>query len=188
MSQPIVFFAFRSPYSRLGLHKLKRAGIAATPVPFTGPPDGAPFFNPTDSKPKLEYYLEDIPRMTARMDLPLGFPDPFEIRGDLPLRAFHWADRQGQGFDFALAASDARWGDGKDLADHGVLTAIAGGLGLSLPEAEALACDKTLDADMAKARQAVEEHGVFGVPFLVADGAKYWGQDRFDVFLETVSA
>ncbi|MEE2526489.1 DsbA family protein [Hyphobacterium sp. HN65] len=187
MSQPIVFFAFRSPYSRLGLHKLKRAGIEAIAIPFTGPPDGAPFFNPTDSKPKLEYYLEDIPRMTERMGLPLAFPDPFEIRGDLPLRAFHWADQQGRGFDFALAASEARWGLGKDLASPDVLAVVASELGLDLPGAEELACDKRLDAEMATARQAVQQHGVFGVPFLVADGAKYWGQDRFDIYLETVS-
>ena len=187
MSEPVCFFAFRSPYSRLGLHKLARAGVTPRLFPFTGTPDGVPFFNPTDSKPKLDYYLEDIPRMTARMDLPLGFPDPFEIRGDLPLRAFHWADRQGQGFAFALAASDARWGDGKDLADPDVLAGIAAGLGLDLPDADTLKGDANLDADMEAARAFVTDYGVFGVPFLVAGGAKYWGQDRFDLYLETLT-
>lgn len=187
MESPICFFAFRSPYSRLGLHKLARAGMEPVALPFTGPPDGVPFFNPTESRPKLEYYLEDIPRMTARMGLPLAFPDPFEIKGDLPLRAFHWADAQNQGFAFALAASDARWGEGHDLADHGILARIASELGLHLPDAATLSCDKSLDAAMATAREAVEAHGVFGVPFLVADGQKYWGQDRFDIYLETLT-
>ncbi|WP_421789768.1 DsbA family protein [Hyphobacterium sp.] len=188
MDQPVCFFAFRSPYSRIGLAKLKAASVEPAAIPFTGPPDGVPFFNPTDSKPKLDYYLEDIPRMTARAGLDLAFPDPFEIKGDLPQRAFHWADRQEQGFAFAQEASEARWGLGKDLADHGVLAEIANGLDLDLPDEKALACDKTLDAEMLKAREAVAAHGVFGVPFLIADGQKYWGQDRFDLYLETLSS
>jgi 2-hydroxychromene-2-carboxylate isomerase len=187
MSEPVCFFAFRSPYSRLGLHKLARAGLSPRVVPFTGPPDGVPFFNPTDSRPKLEYYLEDIPRMTARLDLPLAFPDPFEIRGDLPQRAFHWADRQGQGFAFALAASDARWGEGRDLADPEVLAAIAETLGLTLPDAATLKGDADLDTAIEAARLLVADYGVFGVPFLAAAGAKYWGQDRFDLYLETLN-
>lgn len=188
MSHAIVFFAFRSPYSRIGLAKLKAAGVRPEVIPFTGPPDGAPFFNPTDSKPKLEYYLEDIPRMTARAGLKLGFPDPFELTNDLANRAFHFADGQGQGFDFACAASEARWGEGKDLNRHEVLADIAQGLGLVLPDEAALKTSSEINAAISAARQAVNDHGVFGIPFLIADGAKYWGQDRFDLYLETIAS
>lgn len=188
MTTPVCFFAFRSPYSRIGLAKLKAAGVAPVVIPFTGPPDGAPFFNPTDSRPKLDYYLEDIPRMTARAGLKLAFPDPFELTSRLPNLAFHLADQAGKGFDFACAASEARWGEGQDLNRHDVLAGIAAGLGLDLPAAEALKSAEGLRAAEQEARAAVNAHGVFGVPFLIADGQKYWGQDRFDLYLEAISA
>ena len=186
MTPPLCFFGFRSPYSRIGLAKLKVAGIVPETIPFTGPPDGVPFFNPTDSRPKLEYYLEDIPRMTARAGLTLAFPDPFELTTNLPNRAFHFADLAGKGFAFACAASEARWGEGQDLNRHDVLAGIAAGIGLELPDDAALKASEAIKAAEAEARQKVNDHGVFGVPFLIADGQKYWGQDRFDLYLETI--
>ena len=188
MTTPLCFFAFRSPYSRIGLAKLKAAGIVPKMIPFTGPPDGAPFFNPTDSRPKLEYYLEDIPRMTARAGLALAFPDPFELTSNSPNRAFHHADLAGKGFGFACAASEARWGEGKDLNQHDVLTEIAAGIGLDLPDAAALKASDAVSGAEKEARQLINDHGVFGIPFLIADGQKYWGQDRFDLYLETIAA
>jgi hypothetical protein len=35
------YFGFRSPYSRLGLHKLARAGFDGRLIAFTGPPEDA---------------------------------------------------------------------------------------------------------------------------------------------------
>jgi len=187
MTAPVCFFAFRSPYSRIGLAKLHAAGIRPVVIPFTGPPDGAPFFNPTDSQPKLAYYMEDIPRMTARAGLELAFPDPFELTSHLPNRAFHFADIAGKGFEFACAASEARWRDGKDLNQHDVLAEIAASLELDLPgKAELKASDDIQKAEK-EARKSVNDHGIFGIPFLIADGQKYWGQDRFDLYLETLA-
>lgn len=188
MPTTVCFFGFRSPYSRIGLAKLKAAGVRPEMIPFTGPPDGVPFFNPTDSQPKLEYYLEDIPRMTARAGLTLAFPDPFELTSRLPNLAFHFADLADKGFDFACAASEARWGEGQDLNRHDVLAGIAAGLGLDLPDDAALKASGAIKTAEAEARQKVNDHGVFGVPFLIADGQKYWGQDRFDLYLETIAA
>lgn len=187
MTPPICFFGFRSPYSRIGLAKLKAAGILPRAIPFTGPPDGAPFFNPTDSRPKLDYYLEDIPRMTARAGLPVAFPDPFELTNLMANRAFHFADLAGKGFDFACAASEARWGEGRDLNRHDVLAEIAAALDLELPGAEKMKTSEAIKSATDSARDAVNAHGVFGVPFLIAEGQKYWGQDRFDLYLETLS-
>ena len=187
MTTPLCFFAFRSPYSRIGLAKLKAAGVVPQLIPFTGPPDGAPFFNPTDSRPKLEYYMEDVPRMTARAGLPMAFPDPFELTSPLPNRAFHFADSAGKGFDFACAASEARWGEGKDLNRHEVLAEIAKTLDLDLPDIAAMKASDDIQAAETNARQLVNDHGIFGVPFLIAGDQKYWGQDRFDLYLETIT-
>ena len=51
-----IYHSFRSPYSRLGLHIVARAGLHPELVPFTGPPEGIPFFDPVESPAKLDYY------------------------------------------------------------------------------------------------------------------------------------
>ena len=187
MSELRVYFAFRSPYSRLGLHKV--AGLATdvpiTPIPFTGPAQGAAFLNPTDSPPKLAYYAEDAPRMTQRLGLPFAFPQPFEIgMAAAANRAFYAARREGRGLPFALAASDARWGEGRDLTDEAVLAEIARGVGVA---GDLTARDREAEASD---RARLEADGVFGVPFAVLDQdgqrQRFWGQDRFDLLAEAL--
>ena len=189
MSDLRVYFAFRSPYSRLGLHKVAalRTDVPITPIPFTGPAQGAAFLNPTDSPPKLAYYAEDAPRMTARMGLPFVFPNPFEIgMAAAANRAFYAAREEGLGLAFALAASDARWGEGRDLTDETVIEEVARRVGvtgdLRARRREAEAAD----------RAQLEADGVFGVPFAVlARGGqrqRFWGQDRFDLLPEALQS
>ena len=183
-----VYFGFRSPYARLGLHKVARLGtdVPVTPIPFTGPAQGAAFLNPTDSPPKLAYYAEDAPRMTVRMGLPFAFPNPFEIgMAAAANRAFYAARAEGLGLPFALAASDARWGEGRDLTDQVVLEEVARGVGvtgdLTARDREAEAAD----------RAQLEADGVFGVPFAVLERGgqrqRFWGQDRFDLLAEALA-
>ncbi len=38
-----MYFHFRSPYSRIGLHRIARAGLEPDLVVFTGPPPGNTF-------------------------------------------------------------------------------------------------------------------------------------------------
>ena len=183
-----VYFAFRSPYSRLGLHKVARAGLAArlptTLIPFTAPAGGAAFLDPTGSPPKLGYYAEDAPRMTARMGLPFALPNPFEVDYAPANRAFRAARAAGRALPFALAVSDARWGEGRDVSDEGVLADCAVAAGV--PEGTDLAAEpgEAVRADRAR----LDEDGVFGVPFAVltrgGQRERFWGQDRFDLLVE----
>ncbi|MEO1038829.1 MAG: DsbA family protein [Pseudomonadota bacterium] len=186
MSQPICFFAFRSPYSRLGLHKLARAGLEPELHPFFGPPEGVAFANPTDNAPKRAYYAHDVLRLCLRMGLPITLPEPFDVDFAPANRVFFAARREGAGMAFALAVSDARWGEGRNVSELGVLDDCAAEVGLAGLVERAAARD--IDEDMRAARGLTEAHGVFGVPFLIADGQPWWGQDRFDLYLETLKA
>ena len=185
-----VYFAFRSPYSRLGLHKVARAGLAArlptTLIPFTAPAGGAAFLDPTGSPPKLGYYAEDAPRMTARMGLPFALPNPFEVDYAPANRAFRAARAAGRALPFALAVSDARWGEGRDVSDADVIAACARAAGLPVD------ADLTADPDAAGDHERLEADGVFGVPFAVLERGgtreRFWGQDRFDLLIEAVEA
>jgi len=184
MTRPRCYFGFRSPYSRLGLHKLARAGAELDLIAFTGPPEGTPFADPTANPYKAAYYAQDVVRMSARMGLPVALPDPFDVDFRAANRAFVAADRAGLAMPFALAVSDARWGEGRDISDVSVLQDCAAAAGWSGYDPDTLAADLSISETFKAQRAWIEQDGVFGVPFLVDDAEKFWGQDRFDLWLE----
>ena len=179
-----VYFAFRSPYSRLALQKLSAAGIGARLIVFTGPPEGTPFEDPVQNKPKLAYYREDVVRMTKRAGLPFTPPKPFEVDCTAADRAFVAAEAAGKGMAFALAVSEVRWGDGRNISDHAVLKDCMAAAGLDPVLVETAQMDDTVAETFAAQRALHEQDQVFGVPFMVAESGKYWGHDRIDIMLE----
>ena len=187
-----VYFGFRSPYSRLGLHVIDRAGLDPELIPFFGPPGDVEFVDPTQNKLKLAYYREDVPRMTIRMGLPIGIPNPFEVDFTQANNAAVAAARDGKGLAFAIAVSDARWGRGEDVSDRAVLEACADAAGWSREAVGSAQEDPDIAARIADQHKLIEEDGVFGVPFAVlksdAGVAKFWGHDRFDLLVEAAKA
>lgn len=183
-TRPRAYFAFRSPYSRLGLHKLARAGFDGELIVFTGPPEDAPFADPTANRYKLAYYQHDVFRMTLRMGLKLALPDPFDPDYQPSCLAFVAADRAGKGLAFALAVSDARWGEGKNISDPSVIAEAAQAAGWDGYDPAAIAADPSLKQTLRDQRARIAADGVFGVPFLIDGAEKYWGQDRFDLWVE----
>ncbi len=179
-----VYHSFRSPYSRLGLHMLDRSGLDAELIPFTGPPDGHGFSDPSANPLKLAYYMNDVPRMTMRMGLPIRAPNPFEIDLAPSYKASVAASRDGKALAFALAVSDARWGEGRDVSDLGVLRECAKKIDWSASAVDAAQTDDSIDKEMKRHREMIAEDGVFGVPFAVMNGVKYWGHDRFHILAE----
>ena len=184
MSDFRVYHSFRSPYSRLGLHIIAKAGLEPELIPFTGPPDGAQFDDPAANRLKLAYYMQDIPRMTARAGLPIAFPDPFDVDLIPSYKAAVAASAAGKGLAFALAVSDARWGEGRNVSDIGVLKDCATKIGWSAEEVEQAQGSMSVAKALRRHRDMIAEDGVFGVPFAVFKGQKFWGQDRFDLLVD----
>lgn len=183
-----VYHGFRSPYSRLGLHMLARAGLSAEIIPFTGPPEGERFDDPVENRLKLSYYFLDAPRMTARLGLPMRPPAPFDVDATAANKAAVAAGIDGKGLAFALAVSDARWGKGRDISDFSVLEKCAQEAGWDPARVTAAQEDQDVAAAMARHRGQIAEDGVFGVPFAVMGARKYWGHDRFHILAEDAGA
>ena len=189
MTEIRIYSGVRSPYSRLGMHVIKRAGLNADVIPFTGPPRGVPFLNPTDSPLKLAYIMEDAPRMAARMGLSMCTPatlDPDYRPANLAQLA---ATRDGYGIAFACAIADARWGEGKDISDLTVLANCADAVGWSGNTLhDALASG--MKDEVARHRDLIERDGVFGVPFGVIEQEgktqKFWGHERLELLVAIV--
>ncbi len=183
-----VYHAFRSPYSRLGLHLLKRAGLSPDVIPFVTPPAGVAFADPMQNKPKLRYYSQDAPRMTLRMGLPIALPNPFDVDFTPANNALALANIEGRGLDFAIAVSDARWGRGENISDSDALKAAASQISWNADKIDAAQDDQRVMDALASYASMIEEDQVFGVPFAVYGESKYWGQDRFDLLLEDIAA
>ena len=184
MAEIRAYFAFRSPYSRLGLHKLARAGVAVQLVAFTGPPEGVVMEDAMRNPVKLAYLREDVLRMTRRMGLPLARPDPFDIDFTAANRAFVAAAAAGKAMDYAIAVSDARWGEGRNVSDRAVLRDCMAAVGLDPELAEDAQTHPGVANTLRGQRTLIERDQVFGVPFVVAGGRRYWGHDRIDLMLE----
>ncbi len=182
--RPRVYFGLRSPYSRLGLHKVAASGVDVELIPFTGPPDDAPFADPTANRYKLAYYQQDVLRMTVSMGLPLALPDPFDVDFRAANRACVAADMAGHGLAMALALSDARWGEGKNISEPAILAEAALAAGWTGYDADTVDTDPMITERLRADRQKITEDGVFGVPFAVDGHQKFWGQDRFDLWLK----
>ncbi len=178
-----LYHSFRSPYSRLGLHLIDRAGLDVELIPFTGAPEGTPFSDPAANKAKLTYYMQDVPRMTMRMGLPINRPDPFEIDLTPSYKAAIAASRDGFGMAYALSVSDARWGEGRNVSDMEVLKSCAEKVGWSGAAAEKAQTDLSVGKALINQRKLIEADQVFGVPFAVMDERKYWGHDRIDLLV-----
>jgi len=179
-----VYHSYRSPYSRLGLHLIKRAELDVELIPFTGPPDGHRFDDPVANQLKNAYYMIDAPRMTMRLGLRIRAPQPFDVDMAPSYKASIAAVRDGVGLDFALAVSDARWGKGRDVSELPVLEQCAEEIGWDKSAVEAAQEDESVAAEMQRHRGLIAEDGVFGVPFAVMGPQKYWGHDRFDLLVE----
>jgi len=191
MTEIRIYSGVRSPYSRLGMHIIKRARLTVEVIPFTGPPKGVPFQNPTDSPLKLAYIMEDAPRMAARMGLEMRPPsvrDPDFKPANLAQLA---ASRDGFGISFACAIADARWGQARDISDVDVLAQCADDIGWS-GEILKSSLASGMTEEVTRHREMIEQDGVFGVPFgvLETDGKKmkFWGHERFDLLVETVQS
>jgi 2-hydroxychromene-2-carboxylate isomerase len=80
----------------------------------------------------------------------------------------------------------ARWAEGHDIADRAVLGDCARDAGLSRDDfLKGLDDEHYRNALWARALAGLEE-GVFGVPFFVVDGERFWGNDRLEFLLDAL--
>lgn len=94
--------------------------------------------------------------------------------------SFFFARERGQGKPFHNAVYRCRFLEGGDIGQEATLAGIGGRLGLD-PDA-LVAClqeDRYADALDASNRDA-ESDGVFGFPFLIYEGQRFWGNDRIE--------
>lgn len=180
------YFDFYSPYGYLAHYKIdaivERYGYQAHwHAILLGPA-----FKAVGSKPLLEipmvgeYSAHDFAR-TARLEgvpfvMPATFPGATLAAG----RAFYWLQDQDPELAkrFAKTAYKAAFAQGQDLLQVETIKRVASAEGIDV---EALEAAIQTDAVKERFKTAVQDSlakGVFGSPFVIVDGERFWGNDR----------
>lgn len=192
------YFHFRSPYSWVAACWMDKVSVEQEVeyVPFweidntsrhlLSEKGGEHFYTPM-SKAKHLYILQDIKRITTRLGLKLKWPpSPENQHWEIPHLAYLYARRLGKEKLFFKKIHESRWIHGEDIC--------------SLETVSRIAHECSLDGDLAanayhqpsvREEAVVElmkayEDGVFGIPFFVHGYSKFWGIDRFELFLRSL--
>jgi 2-hydroxychromene-2-carboxylate isomerase len=184
-----MYFSFRSPYSWLGFFRFDRAmrglavGVDFTPV-FPDPKGPEP--QVTADQRRLHYLIADVGRITDAYGLSVKWPGKIDTDWVRPHSAAICAGDLGRGREFIGAAFRARFQQGLDLGADETLAHVAKEAGLDpdalLPACEAPEYGEKLRAGFARA----EQDRVFGVPFCVFRGQKFWGNDRLEWLIREI--
>jgi len=182
------YFATLSPYCYLAATRLeevaKKNGATINYKPF----DIMQGFARTGgTKPadrhisRVEYRAQELVRQAKKLGMAFNLkPAHWPTNGAPSSYAFIAASNAGGGDLGALAHAFTRacWAEEKDIAQDDVIRAclVEAGFDPDLADSGLLQGAETYNRNLEDAVEA----GVFGAPFYVIDGQRFWGQDRIE--------
>ncbi len=182
----LFYFAYNSPYSFLANTRIERVLARFTPEieyrPVYSPRSAGA---PAPAPERLRYMFEDVQRFADEYGVKLA-PGPLADTRKACL-SFFFAGEQGRGKPFHDAVYSCRFLEGGDIGQEATLAEIGRRVGLD-PDA-LVAClqeDRYADALDASNREA-ESDGVFGFPFFIYEGQRFWGNDRIEWLERAIS-
>jgi len=186
--QPIeFFFDFISPYGwfaaeRIGaLARSRGRSMAWHPILL-----GVTVRQEMGLPPLLEtplkgpYLAHDAPRSARFYGLPWRPPSPMTFSSVAAARAIIWAKAQGNIDTEALVLALYRraWAEGQDIATPDAVAEVAASIGLDRAEVRAGLESPGVKEGLRTTVASAIKRGIFGSPFIIADGEPFWGSDR----------
>lgn len=183
------YFDFGSPYAYLaslrleGLAAVHGRTVAWRPILL------GPVFAVTGSRPNLEiplrgaYLRRDVERIARRIAAPLVWPQTTALNSLVPARAVWWLEPHDPAAAARLAARlfHACWGEGIDITGADAVATVAAGLGIDGAALRSGLADPAVKERLRAETAEAIARGVFGAPFVIADGEPFWGWDRLDL-------
>jgi 2-hydroxychromene-2-carboxylate isomerase len=198
---PRLYFSFRSPFSWLLVHQLRRRVPDAHEriefVPYWEPEPRmeaalrerrAVIHYAPMSRAKHLYILQDTKRLAAGLGLRIAWPVDVDPRWEVSHLGWLLARRRGRGTEFYEAVTAARWERGEDISDPAVIRALAGSTGLDGDAVANAAEAPGIRAEGLDRLVEAYEDDIFGVPYLRIGWHRFWGVDRLDDFLDVYLA
>jgi 2-hydroxychromene-2-carboxylate isomerase len=129
---------------------------------------------------RSDYVIRDTERLAAYMGVPYNAPSRHSLHTELAARIFHWlSDRNPtQAKAFAHAVYRAYYVDDQNIAEADVVADLAERAGLARDEFMAASNDPATKARFKAEIDMAEARGVFGSPFFIVEGERFWGNDR----------
>ena len=142
--------------------------------------------SPREQPAKLAHNQQDVARACAMAGLPFSPPPDADVK--LARLAFHRLHRAdpARARDYARAVMAWRFGQGRSVAGADELLAACATMAAP-PDAAMLAAaqdDPVARDDLQAAFDAAIADGMFGAPYCVADGERFWGHDRVTQHLD----
>jgi len=182
------YFDFSSPYGYLASERIEAIAAAHgrninwRPI-LLGPAFKASGNVPLVGQPlKGEYAVRDFARTARFLQIPFRLPEPFPIGTQNAARAFYWLHDR----DPALAAQLVHalyrtyFAEGRNITAADTVVAVAANLGVNSADLAAALADEAVKARLKREVEDSLAGGVFGSPYIVADGEPFWGHDRLD--------
>jgi 2-hydroxychromene-2-carboxylate isomerase len=134
------------------------------------------------------YRITELKRWRSRLGIPVNIePKFFPCDVDLASCVVIAGQRRGLPIsDFVNAVMRAIWAEDQNVADAGVLIAIADRCGLKGRELVDAADTEAVRTEYHGNTGRALAAGVFGSPFYVFAGELFWGQDRLDMLEEAI--
>jgi 2-hydroxychromene-2-carboxylate isomerase len=173
------YFAYNSPYAFLANTRIHGhlaplgAEVEYRPV-YSPRTAGAPDL----SSPRLSYIFEDVGRFAEAYELQLR-PGPFADSQKACL-GFFVAEACGRGREYHDGVYGARWLEAKDIGHEETLAEIAERAGLDRRAFQVALGERRYEAALGRSNEDAKTDGVFGFPFFVYRGKRFWGNDRIE--------
>lgn len=129
---------------------------------------------------RSDYIRRDVERLAVYMDVPYKTPSSLGLHTEMAARLFHWFNDRDpeQGRTFARSVFKAYFVDDRNIAQAEVLQELCSTEHISPNELQALANDSATRARLKAEIDLAEARGVFGSPFFIVEGERFWGNDR----------
>ncbi len=183
------FFDFSSPYGYFAAMRIDELAAKYGREVEWHPILLGVVFKATGAKPlpmvpiKGPYVLHDLERSARFHHIPFTFPAPFPLmtqiaaRAMLVIRAEHGAKRATA---FAKAVYQAYFIHGIDISALENVLRIVTDQGFHASGISDAVNTPQIKEQLKTEIEAAMRLGVFGAPFIIADGEPFWGFDRFD--------
>ena len=190
---PIEFyFDFNSPYGYVCAHLIDNFAERFDRITDWHPILLGTVFQQTGAKPMGEipikgaYQELDAARVCRFYGVAYKHPDVHPFSPTAASRAFYWVKDKdpGQAKGFAMALYTAALANNEDISAPASVARIGTSVGLDQKEIMDALAEPAVKQRLIDETNAAIEKGVFGSPFVIADGEPFWGVDRFEILEE----
>jgi 2-hydroxychromene-2-carboxylate isomerase len=185
VTEPIFYFDFNSPYAYLAAHRVDRLlgpDVRWQPIAFAFllRATGRTPWSLTDARPAG---MRECQERAARYGLPeLRWPPGWPVASYVlaPLRAALVAQGHGRLREFSLAAFAENFVRGTGVREHGALERAAQTAGVDPAAIREGIEHPGIKERLREATNGALAAGVQGVPTVLVDGERFWGDDRLE--------